>query len=147
KFIFPNGHGIDVALDRNPPPRTRDRIDYHYGGIVSGFQDANFIWYGNWVNPWSTQDGAILTDLVANYCAGPAPYAGIVRAYSDESGRSPNGCYFVANQVVDQYSHGTTLSDLDVLDIVNQQLASGGLPLDSFGVYIVITSPDVAESS
>jgi len=47
----------------------------------------------------------------------------------------------------DSYSHGTSLSDADVQSVVAGALSANRLPTDSNGVYFVLTSADVAETS
>src|SRR5207237_2430936 len=47
----------------------------------------------------------------------------------------------------DSYSHGTTLSDSGVQAVVSNAIGSGALPKDTNGVYFVLTSADVNESS
>jgi Phosphate-induced protein 1 conserved region. len=45
------------------------------------------------------------------------------------------------------YTHGTSLSDDDVVQIVSETIASGMLPPDPDGVYFVLASADVSEGS
>ena len=144
KVILPTGKGIDVATDLLPPGRTKNRIEYHDGQIQLLTQDAFFILYGNWGDPDTSTNVKILTDVIT-HC--PRPYTDILRAYTDFAGRAPTGCFLVSLPIVDAYSHGTTLSDADVADVVRHQLDVGAVPEDPVGIYVVIASADVAESS
>ncbi|MDQ1514563.1 MAG: hypothetical protein QOE80_393, partial [Actinomycetota bacterium] len=47
----------------------------------------------------------------------------------------------------DNYSQGTTLSDAGVQKVVSSAIGSKRLPMDTNGVYFVLTSSDVKESS
>src|SRR6185369_231151 len=47
----------------------------------------------------------------------------------------------------DNYSLGTALSDANIQTIVSSAISSGRLPLNSNGVYFVLTSADVNETS
>jgi hypothetical protein len=49
-------------------------------------------------------------------------------------------------QANDNYGRGTNLSDSDIQTIVTTAI-SGGLPKDTAGVYFVLTSADVNETS
>jgi phosphate-induced protein 1 len=144
KVILPTGKGIDVATDPLPPGRTKNRIEYHNGQLQLGTQDLYLVLYGSWGNPDTSSNVNILSDVVM-HC--PRPYTDIFQAYTDYAGRAPNGCFIVSLPIVDAYSHGTTLSDADVVDVVRQQLDAGALPEDPVGIYVVVTSADVAESS
>jgi hypothetical protein len=47
----------------------------------------------------------------------------------------------------DNYSQGTTLTDAKVKSVVSSAITSGRLPKDTNGIYFVLTSSDVNESS
>jgi hypothetical protein len=53
----------------------------------------------------------------------------------------------LARSTADKYSQGTQLSDWGVRTIVANALSSGRLPKDENGIYFVLTSSDVAETS
>ena len=146
KSVLPNGKGLDVALDPSPPSRAKNKIEYHGGPVLTFNAAVYFIWYGAWgSDEVALKNQLILTDLASEFCG--RPYTDMWRAYTDTQGRAPLGCILYAGGHTDAYSHGTTLSDADVADIVRNQLATNGLPQDPGGVYIVVTSADVAESS
>jgi len=44
---------------------------------------------------------------------------------------------------VDAYSHGSSLTEADVADVVAHAILTNGLPLDSSSIYVVLTSADV----
>jgi hypothetical protein len=141
KVIKPTGKGLDVADDTNPPPRTRYRIEYHAGALTRGIPNVYFIWYGG----WRASDITILDDFMST--VGSTPYFQIATLYPDASGAAPSGALVFGGQSADAYSHGSTISDADVETIIKQQLAGFGLPQDPDGIYVVLASADVWESS
>jgi hypothetical protein len=124
--------------------RTRGgtAISYHGGPIMLGGQDVYLVWYGNWNGNSAT---SILEDLVQNL--GGSPYYNINTTYTDGQGHHvTNGIYY-GGSVTDAYSHGPSISDYDVQDIVAAKIASKQLPSDPSAVYLVLTSSDVNEST
>jgi len=147
KVVFPTGKGLDVASDPNAPGRTKNQIEYHTGSVMSFIPALYVIWYGAWgaTDPVAVNNQTILGDLALEFCG--RPYTDMWRAYPSVSLPAPVGCLVYAGGHVDAYSHGTTLSDADVADVVRNQFATNGLPQDPSGIYIVVASADVAESS
>src|SRR5262249_300353 len=92
----------------------------------------------------------ILTDFANNI--GGSPYFNINNSYCNATDCSVSGLP-VINRVLygaasfDNYSHGTSLNDAAVADIVARALNNGDLPRDLNGVYFVLTSADVNETS
>ena len=129
-------------------------INYNGGPI---FDDANginvyFIWYGNWSNDTAAQ--TIVTDFI-NHLGG-SPYTTVNTTYYDmEPG--PTGTNVVKDWVTtgihymgstsDNYSQGVNLGDQEVGNVFSNAVLEGRLPADHNGVYFVITSADVNETS
>jgi len=143
KDILPTGKGYGVQDDPNPPPRTRYRMEYHSNRVRTGIQDIYFIWYGDWAG--RSADQLVLTDLASTI--GNTPYLNIVRLYPDSRDSVATSSVVYGGSVTDNYSHGATLSDADIADILNQQFMSNALPDDPNGIYVVFSSPDVVASS
>jgi Phosphate-induced protein 1 conserved region len=123
-------------------------IQYHGGPVINNAQGVNvyLIWYGNWSGDPLAQ--SIVTDFVSNL--GGSPYFNINTTYYDygAGGADPvRNRVNYAGSITDSYSYGTALTDNDVYNIVLDPVASGKLPLDQNGVYFVLTSPDVDETS
>jgi hypothetical protein len=117
-------------------------ISYHGGPVMLGPTNLYYIWYGNWSGNTAA---TILTDF-GNHLGG-SPYYEIETTYYDGSGNHVSNAVVLAGQTTDAYSQGTALSDSAVLTVVTNAIASGRLPQDANGVYFVLTSADVNETS
>ena len=145
KVILPTGKGLDVQDDPNPPPRTRYKVEYHPAPVLAGVSDLYIIYYGDWSTPERTKDVFIISDFLSTL--GWSPYFQIAARYPNASGQAPSSGLLYAGGAIDRYSHGPTVSDADVADIVSGQILNGELPLDPSGIYIVMASPDIAQTS
>lgn len=106
-----------------------------------------YIWYGNWnqTNGTDTASGQqILRDL-ANTIGG-SPHFQINTTYSI-TGTSITGNVTFGGETTDSYSQGSSLSDAGVQTVVNNAINAGRLPYNANGIYFVLSSSDVAESS
>jgi hypothetical protein len=154
--VLPNGRATGVANqwagpkgEGKPSGGGSSRgagISYHGGPLITTPVNVYYIWYGNWASNTAT---TILSDFAQNVA--PSPYFAINTLYTDSSLTSVTNAAVLAGVVNDAYSKGTTIGDADVQAIVAAQIAAGptagGLPADANGVYFVLTSADVAESS
>ena len=116
-------------------------IFYHGGPVMLGTPNIYYIWYGNWTG--NTAPG-ILTNLAKNFWG--SPYYNIDSTYYDETRTAISGQISYISSITDSYSQGTALSDDAVQNVVATALANG-LPTDPNGVYFVLTSADVNETS
>jgi len=139
--ILPTGKSGDVQDDTAPPPRTRYRIEYHNQNVFVGGANVYVIYYGT----WNDSDPSVISDFISN--VGFSSYIKPATLYTNSLGQSPTNVVFLGGSSTDSYSHGPTLTDADVADIVVQKLAAGALPADPAGIYVVMASPDVWESS
>ena len=121
------------------PTRTDSRILYHNGPVLLGTQFIYPIFYGDWSTRLYEQ--LILLDFMSTL--GSTAYFRINSGYPDSSGQAPSGNLSYGGGAVDAYSHSATLTEADVADVVANAILTGGIPLDSFGIYVVLTSPDV----
>jgi len=147
--LAPKGKGIGTVYrhgepsDRPGPARTQHNslsgngIFYHGGPILLGSSNIHYVWYGNWTGNTAT---TILPDFAQNI--GGSPYFNINTTYTNGAGTAVSNSCSLATQANDSYSRGKNLSDNDVLAIVAAQN-----PTDTNGVYFVLTSADVNESS
>jgi hypothetical protein len=136
------GHGDPQGQARAARPRSTNGIGYH-GGPVIITPNIYYIWYGNWSNNTAP---SILEDLARNI--GGSPYFNINTTYYDGAGRNvQNAVKFPVSSTSDSYSQGTALSDAGVQAVVAHAISTGHLPMDANGVYFVLTSSDVNETS
>jgi hypothetical protein len=135
------GGGTAHAVHVDAPDAT---ILFHGGPVMTAAKGVNvyLIWYGN----WSGNTGLTIVPKFINDLSGSA-YFKINTAYSNNAGAFIRNKVNLMGQVNDNYSQGTNLSDTSIRTIVNNQMASGALPKDPKGVYFVLTSQDVNETS
>ena len=119
--------------------RTDRSIEYHNGPVLTDKQAVYLIWYGNWASNISQQ--IILADFIAT--VGSSPYFLINTGYPNSAGQAPNGDLALGGGALDAYSHGASLSEADVADVVANAFRTGGLVFDPRGIYAVLTSADV----
>ena len=129
-----------------PPPGSTSQITpditYH-GGPIMGRPNVYLIWYGNWNQNNGSDTAAgqqIILDLLYGLSASPyyvtnASYPGV------------SGSFSVVSAYSDSYSEGTNLTDSRVASVVSNAINGGHLPKDGNGIYFVLTSSDVAETS
>src|SRR5579871_2066249 len=135
---LPTGRGGGTLHRRPPPPGSS--LTYHGGPVLLGTVKVYLIWYGTWSGSTAER---ILPTLVENL--GGTDYWNINTTYTSGAGVPVSNSLALAGMAVDGYSHGTALTNADVLDIVAQRVAAGALPLDTNGIYMVLTSADVTE--
>ena len=137
-----NGPGSPDNAASRQKPRASNGISYHGGPVIVTGTNVYVIWYGNWPSGNTTQP--ILTSLLSSI--GGSPYFNINTTYYNGSNVRVQNVVTYKTSTTDSYSQGTSLSDAGVLAVVNRAI-NGGLPNDPNGVYFVLTSGDVAETS
>jgi hypothetical protein len=159
--LVPTGKGWAVAVPQDVVKdhpelapdivTTGNGILYHGGPVMHGSPvHVYFIWYGNWSNGLHLSDHADTVNLMHTLFAptrgmGSSPYFRITTTYGDAKGNVTGNLAEVAS-VSNSYSHGKQLTDANVQEIVFSSI-SDGLPKDTNGIYFVLTSSDVAETS
>ena len=134
------------AMEAEPEPDTSlstvistgNQISYNGGPVLLGTTHIYYIWYGN----WDSSSIDILTNLANNI--GGSPYFNINTGYFDGQGRSVSNSVSLAATTQDNYSRGMRLGDNDIWLIVTSALTQKRLPIDSNGVYFVLTAADVS---
>jgi hypothetical protein len=122
-------------------PGGTNGITYHGGPLLTNGVTAYYIWYGAWSGDLTT---TILTDLAKSL--GGSPYFNINTTYTDGSTQPVANSVAFGDAVMMGYTHGTALSDANIEQIVSEAIAAG-LKNDTNGVYFVLTSADVNETS
>lgn len=123
---------------------SRDKLTNH-GGQIMTTPTVYVIWYGNWAQNNGTDTAAgqqIVTDFF--HAIGGSPYYKINTTYPS-SGITGNVVYGGSTTVA--YPHGSNLTDAAIQTIVSEAIVGGHLPNDAAGLYFVLTSSDVNESS
>ena len=162
------GQGNDPGADQGPPQIVPHRtntphagaptagstglitptIGWH-GGPVMGAPTPYLIWYGNW-NQSNGSDTPAGQQIVRDFVHGlsGSSYYVTNATYSGVSGSlNVGGLGTSAQEFTDAYSHGSSLSDAQIAAIVSNAIAHGLGGGDTNGIYFVLTSTDVNESS
>jgi hypothetical protein len=131
-------HGPEHPKGAAPKTQVRGAgINYHGGPLLVDGPHVYLIWYGN----WDLTAQQIITDLISHL--GPSPYFNINTTYYNASNVHVKNAVTLVNTYADtSYSRGKSLSDADIKAIVAAQK-----PVDTNGVYFVLTSKDVNETS
>jgi hypothetical protein len=115
---------------------------------MTGQVNVYYIFYGN-AQEWTSSNQKILVNLATNI--GASDYFNIEKTYYQQVNGSAKdfvkGPVSYAKGITDNYSKGKALSDADIQTIVTSHINDKSLPLDTSGVYFVLTSSDVAETS
>lgn len=162
--LQPNGKGWAVTTKDTPDARATaamwqrvargaksNGIIYHGGRIMPGAVHIYFIWYGNWSTGPKASDSPYTVSLLESLYArvggmGGSGYAKIPSTYSDMNS-TVTGNFYLVKSITDNYSRGKSLTDAAVKAVVTSAIQSGRLPKDANGVYFVLTSSDVNETS
>ena len=140
----PDGKGGGLASTPREEAGAATQIVFHGGPVMNKAKGVNvyLIWYGDWTGNTAT---TIIPKFVEDLSG--SPYFNINTTYYG------NGNVFVRNkvnlqaQVNDNYSQGSRLTDAKIKAIVKNSMTTGALPKDANGVYFVLTSQDVNETS
>lgn len=151
EHLKPNGKGwgeLDPTgeTEKNAAKFSRQSnngILYHGGPVMLGQTNVYYIWYGDWTTDPTAQ--SVLNQFGSSI--GGTPWFNINTTYYDGSNNHVSNSVKLVTQTNDSGSQGKTLNDTAVQNIVAKALASGALPTDKQGVYFVLTSQDVTETS
>jgi hypothetical protein len=107
------------------------------------------IWYGNWTNGAKPSDSQLTVSTIELFLGsnalGGSGYEAINTTYGDPTGNVSGHLNF-SGHVFDNYSAGTKFGDRSLSGIVSRAMTAG-LPNDPNGVYVILTSSDVSETS
>jgi hypothetical protein len=117
-------------------------ITYHGGPIMLGTPNVYVIWYGGWA--WNTSTTIIPAFLQSLSGSG---YYTINTSYTNGSGNRVDNRIQLAGQTTDAYTRGNALTDYDVALVISNAVTTKKLPKDANGIYVVLSSADVNETS
>ncbi len=120
---------------------TGNGIEYHGGPVMLGPHNVYFIWYGNFSGNIAL---TMLPDLINGF--GGSRYFNTNTTYGDATGNIVN-TVTMAGSFFDNYSQGKALNGNSLAAVVSAPLNAGAFPVDSNGIYFVLTSPDVTLNS
>jgi hypothetical protein len=150
--LAPTGKGWAEERTRESPTVIKGNgIDWHGGPIMPGAVNVYYIWYGNWTSGPKPSDSQSTVNLLGSLLGatggiGGSDYIKINTTYGDATA-NVSGNIALAGSTIDHYSQGTRLSDTRVKRIVTNAIQKGQLPKDANGIYFVLTSSDVSETS
>jgi len=116
-------------------------ITYHNGQLMAT-PNIYLIWYGNW-NQSNGSDTLAGQQIIRDFLYG---VSGSNYYLTNASYGTPTGTFALHGEYTDNYSQGSRLSDSKVQAVVTHAITLG-LPRDTNGIYFVLTSSDVAETS
>ena len=142
-----NPHGGTTGFLTAGGTAALSTISYHGGQLIQA-PTAYVIWYGNWNRGNGTDTPAgqqIVRDFLSS--VGGSAYYQINTTYSAGGYNLSANVTRSTREAAPGYSLGTRLTDANIQTIVKNAISSGALPADNNGVYFVLTSSDVSESS
>jgi len=145
-----NRPGIGDSLTTGGTGVVTPPITYHGGALIQT-PAIYIIWYGNW-NQTNGSDNSAGQQIVRDFAntIGGSPYFLLNTTYSAGGYNITGLATFGSNGVfetTDTGSQGTRLSDTKVFNVVKNAINTSKLPYDQSGVYFVVSSSNIAESS
>lgn len=137
KAIMPVHRTKALAPGTSTAPMT-----YHGGRLMTDPAHVYLIWFGTWT---ASPAPTVIGDLLDGF--GGSAYARTNATFTDGAGRHVTSDVSLAGSISVAARHGARLSDAGVRRQVATAIAHGALPSDADGIYVVITSADVAETS
>lgn len=113
-------------------------LNYNGGPVVPNTPKIYFIWYGT----WTSAQQAIVRNLL-NGLSG-SQIESVLSGYSDNKGHTAATQLTLGSEYSPGYPYGKALSDSNIFNLA---FNNGHLPVDPNGIYAVLTSPDVTETS
>lgn len=163
---YSQGQGQGQGQDDNVPPEVLHRPNPHapgyapstggtgatspiswHGGPVIATPTIYIVWYGNW-NQSNGSDNPAGQQIVRDFAnsIGGSQHFGLNNSYSI-SGTTITGNVNFGGEYIDTGSQGTRLSDNKVRTVILNSIGPGKLPYDPSGVYFLLSSSNVSESS
>ena len=152
QHMRPSGEGHGVIPDTTGAAagptgqavNTGNGINYNGGPVMKGTVNAYIIWYGNWAGTGSNT--AATQSAIQHFFStiGGSALELVNSTYGDTTGNVSGNVAFGGSTSV---SSTQNLTDARVQTQVNNAITSGRLPRDTNGVYFVISSSNINETS
>lgn len=136
--------GLSAANAQKFSSVSTNGISYHGGPVMLNTVNLYYIWYGAW--DFTTDNTNKILNTFGSYIGG-TPYFKINTTYYDSTKAAVSGAVALPKTTTDSGSQGSALTDAAVQNVVAKALSSGALPTDPYGVYFVLTSKEVTETS
>ncbi|XP_022757932.1 protein EXORDIUM-like 2 [Durio zibethinus] len=147
--LAPWSYGLSRGQQLPSLAATSTTFQYHGGPLLTKPNGINvyLIWYGG----FSQKDRNSITDFFASFTS-PATRQGpsvstwwrTISTYKDKAGKPVSSTVRLVKQVGDLYSSGKALKRAQIANFVKSKIDSKIFPLDSNGIYLVLTAKDVA---
>ena len=123
---------------------TGNGINYHGGPVMPGTVNAYVIWYGNWNGTGSNT--AATRSAIEHFLGtiGGSALELVNTTYGDNTNNVSGNVAFAGSTIVNSSKN---LSDRSLQTTVRNALTSGALPTDANGVYFVLSSSNINETS
>lgn len=152
--MVPSGKGYGVPGSAVAAPihdtvNQGNGINYHGGPVMPNTVNIYLIWYGKWNGGSKPSDSQTTVNLVKGWVQGVtgSTFEMINSTYGDNT-NNVTGLVNLAGSVnLFAEPLGANLSDTQVAQIVSKVIQKGKLPSDTNGLYFVLTSSDVNETS
>lgn len=130
--------------------KLTSKMLYHNGPVLTGLKSIYLIWYGCWGSePCGAMGDNQTMELMVPFLItiGGRPYAQINSTYTDASGQPATSMFAVGGSVNDySYSRGVDLTKSDMTSIITDNINSFRLPQDPNGIYVILSSADIASN-
>ena len=117
-------------------------IVYNGGPVMASHIRIYYIYYGAWADPTGK---TLLESFAANL--GGSAWWGIEQLYTNGAGAHVSGSVALAGTASVGTPYGTQITDSTVTSIVSSVLNAGTFPVDDNGIYVVLTSSEVMDST
>ena len=127
--------------------RLTGKMLYHDGPVLTGTQNIYLIWYGCWAGNCGNMGDWQTMALVGNFVTGigNSPYAQINSTYTDAVGQPAASAFIYGGDIFDSsYAYGTELTPANVVSIISTKVNNFELPQDPRGIYVIVSSADIA---
>ncbi len=130
--------------------KLTSKMLYHNGPVLTGTQNIYLIWYGCWASNCGSMGDAQTMTLLGQFLVsiGNSPYTQINSTYTDASGQPAASAFIYGGDTTDSsYSHGVDLTPSDITSIISDKVNNFQLPQDSHGIYVIVSSADIASTA